>query len=126
MSGLIGGAGSRSGVIGKSPDTAKAWANFDGTVVDSHPANTTIRDSYNVSSVTDTAVGRFTINFITNMINDDYVVAGSHNAYHTYTSWNNDGGCMAYDPLVGSFKKVVNQGGTYVDAEYISVLVFGS
>ena len=110
----------------KGDVVAKAWANFDGTVVSSNPGDTTIRESYNVSSVSETAQGRFTINFITNIINDDYVVAGSHNAYSSYTSWNNDGGFMAYDPLVGSFKIVVNQAGTYVDAEYISVLVFGS
>ena len=121
MSGTIGRSYSKSKVIGKSPDTAKCWANFDGTV--GSPA--TVRDSYNVSSITEGAIGRFTINFITNMNNDDYVVAGSHNATGTYTDWANDGSFMAYNPLVGSFQIVVNQGGTYADAEYISVLAFG-
>ena len=49
-------------------NTAKAWVNFNsvGTV--------TIRDSFNVSSVTDNATGDFTINFATPMSNSNYSV----------------------------------------------------
>lgn len=46
--------------------SAKAWINFDGT------GTVAARDSHNVSSLVDTAVGRYQINFSTSMNNDDY------------------------------------------------------
>jgi len=121
MSGIIGTSHSKSKVIGRSQDTAKAWANFDGTV--GNPA--TIRDSYNVSSVSEAAQGRFTINFINAMPNGNYVAVGSHNAWTVYNSWNNGGDFMVYDLVAGSFKIVTGQDGGYVDSEHISILVFG-
>lgn len=50
---------------------ATAWVNFNavGTV--------TIRDSYNVSSITDNGVATFTVNFTTPMTNTNYVTTGS-------------------------------------------------
>ena len=50
---------------------AKAWVNFDGT------GSVTIRDSYNVSSVTDEGTGEYTINFATAMTNVNYGIAGA-------------------------------------------------
>ena len=47
---------------------AKAWVNFNGT------GTVAIRDSFNVGSITDIGVGQYTINFATNMSNDDYCV----------------------------------------------------
>ena len=46
-----------------------AWVNFDGTGVP------TIRDSLNVSSITDNGVGNYTVNFAQNMVNADYSVS---------------------------------------------------
>ena len=46
---------------------AKAWVNFNGTGT---PA---IRESYNVSSITDNGTGDFTVNFATNMPSASYV-----------------------------------------------------
>lgn len=46
-----------------------AWVNFDGTGVVS------IRDSFNVSSITDLGVGRYTINFATALASADYSIA---------------------------------------------------
>jgi hypothetical protein len=54
---------------------AKAWVNFNGTVA----TPSTIRSSFNVSSVTRRATGQYTVNFTTAMANADYVVAGTHN-----------------------------------------------
>lgn len=53
------------------PITASAWVNFDGT------GTVTIRDSYNVSSVTDIGVGQYNINFSSVLENEDYVVSAS-------------------------------------------------
>jgi hypothetical protein len=49
---------------------AKAWVNFNGT------STVAIRDSYNVSSITDNAVGQYYVNFSTPMNNTNYSVVG--------------------------------------------------
>ena len=49
----------------------RAWVNFNGT------GTVAIRDSGNVSSITDNAVGNYTVNFTTAMPDDDYSVGGS-------------------------------------------------
>ena len=57
---------------GLSSFTAKCWANWEvpsGTV--------TLNGSHNVSSVTDVAVGYFTVNFANNLANTTYAVVGS-------------------------------------------------
>jgi hypothetical protein len=49
---------------------AKAWVNYNGSTQ-------TLNNSFNVSSVTRTSTGYFTVNFTTAMVNANYVVAGS-------------------------------------------------
>tara|TARA_R100000734_G_scaffold1110_1_gene1167 strand:+ start:3256 stop:3666 length:411 start_codon:yes stop_codon:yes gene_type:complete len=53
----------------------KAWANFDGTFGTSPftEANGGIRDSFNVSSITDVTTGVYTVNFTNAMANNNYV-----------------------------------------------------
>jgi hypothetical protein len=46
----------------------KAWVNFRGN------STVTIRDDFNVSSVTDVATGRYTINFSNAMANGNYIL----------------------------------------------------
>ena len=48
----------------------RAWVNFDGT------GTVSIRESGNVSSITDNGVGDFTVNFSTAMPDANYAVAG--------------------------------------------------
>jgi hypothetical protein len=50
---------------------AKAWVNFNGT------GTVAIRDSFNVSSITDNGTGDYTINFTTAMPNTNYAVTGT-------------------------------------------------
>jgi hypothetical protein len=50
---------------------ATAWVNFNGT------GTVAIRDSFNVSSITDGGTGKYTVNFTNAMANENYVVAGS-------------------------------------------------
>ena len=50
---------------------AKAWVNFNGT------GTVAIRDSYNVSSITDLGVGEYTVNFSTALNNTNYCAVGS-------------------------------------------------
>ena len=46
--------------------SAKAWVNFNGV------SGATIRSAYNVSSVTRTATGRYTVNFTNAFANTNY------------------------------------------------------
>jgi hypothetical protein len=50
---------------------AKAWVNFNGT------GTVAIRDSFNVSSITDNGAGDYTVNFTTAMPNANYAVTYS-------------------------------------------------
>ena len=51
----------------------RAWVNFDGT------GTVAIRDSGNVSSITDDGVGKWIINFATAMPDANYTVVGMQN-----------------------------------------------
>jgi len=66
---LVSGSSLFTGV---SPQTASAWVNFDGTT------NTgglcTIRDDYNVDSITDNGTGDYTVNFDVDLDNANYSV----------------------------------------------------
>jgi hypothetical protein len=50
---------------------AKAWVNFNGT------GTVAIRDSFNVSSITDNGTGEYTVNFTTAMPNANYSIVVS-------------------------------------------------
>jgi len=54
-------------------NAVKAWVNFDGTTA----TPSTIRASFNVSSVTRNATGEYTINFTTAMPDTNYAMIGS-------------------------------------------------
>jgi hypothetical protein len=49
----------------------RAWVNFNGT------GTVSIRDDYNVSSITDNGTGDYTVNFSTAMANTNYAPAGN-------------------------------------------------
>ena len=49
----------------------KAWVNFDGT------GTVAIRESFNVSSITDNGTGDYTVNFATALPDTNYVIGGS-------------------------------------------------
>lgn len=67
---------------GSAPSySARAWVNFNGT------GTVAINASGNVSSVTDNAVGRYTINFTTAMPDANYSV-GAWARNPTTTEWN--------------------------------------
>jgi len=73
-----------STATGSAPSySARAWVSFNGGT---SPAAGTIQGSGNVSSVTDNATGRATINFATAMPNANYAVAGMCTGYSNYNS----------------------------------------
>jgi hypothetical protein len=70
---------------------AKAWVNFNGT------GTVAIRDSFSISSISDTSTGNFASTYTNNMNNSDYSVCATVsdnsgvNAQWTYTSVSTSG-----------------------------------
>lgn len=106
---------------------AKAWVNFDGTLV-TNPASTTgIRDSFNVSSVLDNGLGDYTINFSSGALADaKYAVALSASALLTSTK----GPRIAAATDSGSASIMTNTqirvGVTSTDSSVFSAIFFGA
>ena len=95
---------------------AKAWVAFNGT------GTVAIRDSYNVSSITDVSTGYYTVNFTTNMTDGNYMVATSNRwddrfigTYHGYN-------------ITTSFQinSSTNGSTTPTDADTVQAVVFAS
>tara|TARA_B100000085_G_C18479117_1_gene486486 strand:- start:32 stop:415 length:384 start_codon:yes stop_codon:yes gene_type:complete len=61
--------------------SAKAWVNFNGT------GTVAIRDSFNASSLTDNAVGDYTISFVNNMANATYAAGGLGSVGNANSGW---------------------------------------
>jgi hypothetical protein len=101
--------------------SAKAWVNFNGT------GTVAIRESFNVTSVVDTAVGKYTVN-LTNAITDaNYVITA--NAADDGSSYNNQMNCQPapdFTPTTTVFKLVTGNtiNATYADFERIYAVVF--
>jgi hypothetical protein len=104
---------------------AKAWVNFNGT------GTVAIRDSFNVSSITDNGTGDYTVNFTTAMPNANYAVASTGK----FTS--NDGASLVFstsisnragNPATTFVRMVTGQGnnGTQLDFEVVCVSVLSS
>jgi hypothetical protein len=116
--------GAFTGVLNSSvtgQKLAKAWVNFDGTT------NTgglcTIRDSFNVSSVTDNGAGDYYLNYANNLANDDYVVSFGARA--------TSGGGNAFARLSNVMSTsqtrflVKDLSGNSIDGETVTATVFG-
>ena len=101
---------------------AKAWVNLDST----QAAASMIRESYNVSSMTDTATGRYTINFSTALSNANYCFAGSagNNASTTTNGRDitNDGTRTTSALPI----RVTRDNDVAVEDSYVGVIVFGN
>ena len=101
---------------------AKAWVNFDAT----QAAASMIRESYNVSSMTDTGTGRYTINFSTALGNADFVFAGS-GGNNTGTTTN--GRDISQDGTRTTSTlpiRTTRDDSTNVEDSYVGVIIFGN
>jgi hypothetical protein len=89
-----------------------AWVNFNGA------ATVAIRDSENVSSITDGGVGIFTVNFATAAANANYsvVVAGSESIFNKSIGSLTTAGFITY---------VRNDAATWNDAALLTAIVMG-
>ena len=70
MSGIVGTSHSRSKVVGKSFDTAKAWVRFKGTTGVSE------NSGYNISSLSFVGTGNYQINLNVTMKDTNYAISG--------------------------------------------------
>ena len=100
--------------------SARAWVNFNGT------GTVAIRDSYNVSSITDNGTGLFTINFTTAMPNANYSVVGMGKDANTSAL-----GGVGFDsstaPTTSAVRvSGVSGAGSYYDYTYMMFAIFSS
>jgi len=102
----------------------KAWVNFNGT------GTVAIRASYNVSSITDNAVGDYTVNFTTAMPDANYVTTGScqresgaAEGILTIYSVNLSGALVSPTTTAARINTSVRSGGT-IDSAFVNVAIF--
>ena len=102
--------------------SAKAWINFDGTVA----TPSTIRASYNISSVTRNSTGNYTLNFTTAFTDANYSVAGG-------VCTNIGGGCVLardsgglYTTTQFQFFTAQNDNSTANNPSVVNIQVFGN
>ena len=90
--------------------TAKAWVNFDGT------GTVAIRESGNVSSITDNGTGNYDVNFTTAMSDANYsTVCGGYGG----------NSCTIGNPPTTSAVQVISfYNGSYYDVAQVTVAVF--
>jgi len=94
----------------------RAWVNFSGDFA-------TIRDSGNVSSITENGVGDFTVNFTTAMPDDDYAITagagdGTGNSSFLFCNY-------LQNPTTNDFRVgMVNQNIDLVPRKFVMLSVF--
>ena len=93
--------------------SAKAWVNWNGT------GTVAIRDSFSVSSITDSGTGQYDPNFSSSFDNTNYVGSGAF-------AWGSNGNQMiALPDTVSKGRADTLAGNAYVDHVTIGVLYVG-
>lgn len=116
---MLAGVRSHLNASGNAPTYAcRAWVNFDGTGTPS------IRSSGNVSSITDTGVGNYTVNLATAMPDTNYAWTGG-----TSNSGTGPGGASVCEYSSGgktttSLKIYTSLADAYFDSPNIHVAIF--
>jgi hypothetical protein len=103
---------------------AKAWCNFNGT------GTVAIRDSFNVSSITDNGTGDYTVNFTTAMPNANYapVLGFSTSAQVTFNVKAANSGAAPTLMTTTQLQVIstITSSGSNVDGNMFSVAIFSS
>ena len=101
---------------------AKAWCNFDQT-------DHSIRDSFNVSSLTDLAVGQTEVNYTNNMSNTNYCGLMYNNARSVEIAVNNFQNDWVGGMVLYTNKMAVSAYGSgtpsFQDSKIFTVIAFG-
>jgi len=98
----------------------RAWVNFNGT------GTVAIRASGNVTSITDNAVGVYTVNFTTAMPDNNYAFAGSSGS-QTNSGVDNGVNCLFDRASTSSCKfatRNVQSSGAATDYDSVNVAIF--
>ena len=102
--------------------TAKAWVDFNGT------GTVAIRESGNVSSITDISTGCYHVNFATALPDANYAVSlncGNPGTYISQGSYGVTSGGTEVAPTTTGVRVVtLSFGGGIVDTKYTSVVIF--
>jgi len=115
----VNDSGTTKKITLKNLGTPKAWVSFDGTGGDG--SNITPADSYNISSIDDNGTGDYTINFITNMNDSNYVAIANSNMNGTIGSHANITSKLASSVKVECH--YYSSGG--FDPSIVSIVVYG-
>ncbi len=96
----------------------RAWVNFNGT------GTVAIRDSENVSSITDNGTGDYTVNFSTAMPDINYVT-NSFAAFNNHVGGNGCLGWYTYNLTTTSTRGVVarSYNNTVIDATHLALSI---
>jgi len=95
----------------------RAWVNFNGT------GTVAIRDSGNVSSITDNNTGDYTVNFTTAMPDGNYCF--NVTSFNTADNGTRDVLRSSTTPTTSALRFTVNNsGGTNADADYVCASIF--
>lgn len=103
--------------------TSKAWVNFNGT------GTISIRDSFNVSSITDNGTGDYTINFITPFTNTDYCFVTWSRDWNGDTYVVNSLGAKSLTTKTTSSLRLINNfitNGFNYDSSECNIIMFGN
>ena len=98
--------------------TPAAWVNWNGT------STVAVRDSYNVSSITDNGTGEYTINIGTDMANALYAAIGSAGTASNYGG--PQGATIGGTWQVGNVMfHTQTVGGSHIDAPFCNCVIYG-
>lgn len=98
---------------------ATAWVNWNGT------GTVAIRDSYNVSSITDNGVGDYTVNFQTALANANYSIATGVNYDNASNAQNSIATAWASATSSCRVQSKGGGGGGMYDVVTLSATIFG-
>lgn len=120
---LLNAAGNESPI--SIPGVAKAWVDFNGR------GTVAIRDSFNVSSITDNGTGDYTVNYSNNMSDTNYCVSGTvadlaSGSGHRWLSIGS-GSYGAFAKSTSSMRvHAVYDASNKLDADHIFVVIHGN
>ena len=99
----------------------KAWVNFNGT------GTVAIRDSYNISSLTDNGTGDYSLAYSDNFSNDDYCLAGTagYNSEYIANHLTGDGNSTTYSTSSCRFSVRHVYNNNVSDPNHVEVMIIG-
>ena len=99
----------------------KVWINFQGS------GTVAIRDSYNISSLTDNGTGDYSLAYSDNFSNDDYSLAGTagYNSEYIANHLNGSGQSTTYSTSSCRFSVRHVYNNNVSDPDHVEVMIIG-